>query len=111
MAMMVDNGCTPLTNVTSLGRQAEWDCSYSKCTADLNMQKDELSVLQKDDFTKPNKDDFNKDDLTKPNKDDLNMQKEKLSVLNENSFSGELTSTTGTKAESRWCMRDLSKKV
>ena len=84
MAMMVDNGCTPLTNVTSLGRQAEWDCSYSKCTADLNMQKDELSVLQKDDFTKPNKDDFNKDDLTKPNKDDLNMQKEKLSVLNEN---------------------------
>ena len=99
--MMVGNGGTPLTNVTSLGRQAEWDCSYSKCTADLNMQKDELSVLQKDDFTKPNKDDFNKDDLTKPNKDDLNMQKEKLSVEIENSFSGELTSTTGTKAESR----------
>ena len=71
MAMMVDNGCTPLTDVTCLCGRAEWDCSYSKCTADLNMQKDELSVLQKDD-------------LTKPNKDDLNMQKEKLSVLNEN---------------------------
>ena len=68
MAMMVDNGGTPLTDVTSLGRRAEWDCSYSKCTADLNMQKDELSVLQKDD-------------LTKPNKDDLNMQKERFSVL------------------------------
>ena len=68
MAMMVDNGCTPLTDVTCLCGRAEWDCSYSKCAADLNMQKDKLSVLQKDD-------------LTKPNKDDLNMQKERFSVL------------------------------
>ena len=66
--MMVDDNGTPLAYIICLCGRAEGNGSNSKCATDLNMQKDELSVLQKDD-------------LTKPNKDDLNMQKERFSVL------------------------------